>query len=141
MTRARGAKIVVVAVLLGAAFYMPQARALPLTQAACERYAAERATLARLGVRDHLQRGAQWARANLTQPQLDLIQRYIRIEEALKFRCPDEFAVRPVEARQEPRRLDVMPPAPVRKPGETPQTGVTRSQTPPPPAKGPKEQG
>jgi len=140
MRWARGAKIVCVAVL-GAASYMPHASALPLTEAACERYAAERATLARLGVRDHLRRGARWAQANLTQPRLDLIQRYIRIEEALKFRCPEEYAASPVELRQEPRRLDVMPPAPMRKPGETPETGVTRSQTPPPPAKGPKEQG
>ena len=140
MRWARGAKIVFVAVL-GAASYMPHASALPLTEAACKRYAAERATLARIGVRDHLQRGAQWARTNLTQPQLDLIQRYMKIEEALKFRCPEAYAASPVELSQEPRRLDVIPPVPMRKPGETPQTGVTRSQTPPPPAKGPNEQG
>lgn len=114
--------------------------ALPLTEAACERYSAERATLIRLGVRDHLRKGPDWAQANLTQPQLDLIHRYIRIEEALKFRCPQEFAALPVQPADVPRRLDVTPPVPGQKPAAQDRgTGMTRNEMPPPPARVPKD--
>ncbi|RIA56452.1 hypothetical protein [Dichotomicrobium thermohalophilum] len=130
------------ALTLGAGLGASSVAALPLTQAACERYSGERQTLIRLGVRDHYLKGADWAQANLTQPQLDLIHRYIRIEEALKFRCPEEFAALPVDAADVPRRLDVMPPVPGQKPpAKDSGTGVTRNETPPPPARGPKEQG
>jgi hypothetical protein len=114
--------------------------ALPLTEAACQRYLAERATLIRLGVRDHLRNGPDWAQVNLTQPQLDLIHRYIRIEEALKFRCPEEFAALPVQPADVPRRLDVTPPVPGQKPAaQDSGTGMTRNEMPPPPARGPKD--
>jgi hypothetical protein len=102
-------------------------------QAACERYAAERKTLIRLGVRDHLLKGPQWARANLTDPQLDLIHRYIRIEEALKFRCPEAFAQLPLPEVDAPRRLDVVPPVPLRRPPMADaQADITHNQPPPP---------
>jgi len=118
------------------------AQALPLTEAACERYANERAMLLRLGVREHLGKGPEWARENLTPPELDLIQRYIKLQEALEFRCPDTFARAEVRARKPPRRLNVIPPAPVRKP-ETAKTkdGVSKSEVPPVPVKGPSDQG
>jgi len=118
------------------------AAALPLTETACERYSAERRTLMGLGVRNHLRKGPDWAQANLTQPQLDLIHRYIRIEEALKFRCPEAFAALPAEPAEAPRRLDVTPPVPGQKPvAQETGAGVTRNEIPPPPARGPNEQG
>lgn len=134
--------IAVIALCAAGFSFAGPAGALPLTDAACERYAAERQTLIRLGVRAHFRKGADWARANLTEPQLDLIQRYIRIKEALTFRCPEQYAALPAKTAGTPRRLDVVPPVPGRKP-QAPDsgTGVTRSVTPPPPSKGPKEQG
>ncbi|MFP3920213.1 MAG: hypothetical protein ACLFPA_00350 [Dichotomicrobium sp.] len=132
----------VVALCMAGSFFAGQAVALPLTEAACERYAAERRTLIRLGVRGHFRKGAEWAQANLTEPQLDLIQRYIRIKEALAFRCPEQYAALPAKTADEPRRLDVVPPVPGRKPAAPDsETGVTRTVTPPPPSKGPKDQG
>jgi len=131
-------------VMLGASMVLgaSHAVALPLTEAACERYSAERQTLVRLGVRDHVLKGAAWARANLTQQQLDLIHRYIRIDEALKFRCPERFAALRVQAANAPRRLDVTPPVPARRPpAQGDGAGVTRNETPPPPARGRNEQG
>lgn len=132
----------VIALCAAGPFFAGPAVALPLTEAACERYAAERQTLIRLGVREHLRKGADWAQANLTEPQLDLIQRYIRIKEALTFRCPEQYAALPATTADEPRRLDVIPPVPARKPAAPDsETGVTRTVTPPPPSKGPEEQG
>ncbi len=140
MTQALGGKWCGLAVLSAVLALLPDAAgALPLTQAACERYSAERKTLIRLGVREHLLKGPRWARANLTDPQLDLIHRYIRIEEALKFRCPREFADLPTPEVDAPRRLDVTPPVPVRKPALAgPAADITRNQ-PPPPEKGSDE--
>ncbi len=136
------AKLVFVILCAGAGLGAPSALALPLTEAACERYAGERQTLARMGVRDHYLKGPDWAQANLTQPQLHLIQRYIRIEEALKFRCPEAYAAMPVEQANVPRRLDVTPPVPGQKPpAQGSGTGVTRNDMPPPPARGSPDQG
>lgn len=137
----RGAKwVAIAAVCTGVS--VPGAGALPLKESACERYAAEVRTMTRLGVHEHFRKGADWARANLTRPQQDLIHRYIRIHEALKFRCPDRFAAMEQPAADEPRRLDVMPPAPLRKPQvQRSGAGVTRKQIPPLPARGAPEQG
>jgi len=137
-------RVLIVAVMAGAGvcgLHPSGLRALPLTEAACARYSAERETLMRLGVREHLLKGADWAQANLTQPQLDLIHRYIRIEEALKFRCPEEFAALPVVAADEPRRLDVLPPVPARKQVLHGSEAGISQDAPPPPVKGPREQG
>lgn len=135
-------KLAALLLFSGAGLGATGAAALPLTETACQRYSAERQTLMRLGVPDHLRKGPDWVQANLTRPQRDLIHRYIRIEEALKFRCPDEFAALPAEQADAPRRLDVTPPVPGRKPvAQDSGTGVTRNETPPPPAQGPKDQG
>jgi hypothetical protein len=116
----------------------------PLTEDACERYASERAVLDRLGVKAQLSHGAEWARVNLTEPQLDLIHRYIRLEEALTFRCPESYANKRAEPSQEPRRLDVIPPVPGRKPvASDTGRGVTETTTvpPPPTAKAGRDRG
>lgn len=105
--------------------------AVPLMEDACERYAAERSILMRLGVDTHLARGPDWAKANLTPPQLDLIQRYIKLDAALKFRCPEKYAALVVQAPQTQRRLDVTPPPPSRKPMAEAAQGVSEKQAPP----------
>jgi len=134
---------VVSASLLGLIVAFPTSiGAVPLTEVACERYASERSILRRLGVETHLARGPEWARENLTSPQLDLIQRYIKLDEALKFRCPERYATLVVEAPQKPRRLDVLPPLPTRKPVVEAAREVKEERAPPPPAaRAGREQG
>lgn len=142
--RSHSAKLLAVAAsLLGLIAGLPaSADAVPLTEAACQRYASERSILRRLGVDLHLARGPEWARENLTSPQLDLIQRYIKLDEALKFRCPEHYATIAVEAPQQPRRLDVLPPLPSRKPMVEAARGVKEEPAPPPPAaRAGREQG
>ncbi len=123
------------AVLAAICLAAPGARAVPLTEAACERYAAERSMLRRLGAGANLSRGAAWAQQNLTQPELDLIHRYIRLDEALRFRCPERYATLREEISQAPRRLDVIPPAPTRKPSDPLSAqGLSQTRPPPPPS-------
>ena len=141
------AKLATFLMFAGASLAATSAGALPLTESACQRYQSERLMLARLGVREHLRNGPDWAQANLTQPQLDLIHRYIRIEEALEFRCPEQFDALPDQPADARRRLDVTPPVPGQKPpAEKPssratEAGVAPNELPPPPAQGPKQQG
>jgi len=142
--RCAQAGAICLAIALGAAGLARETGAVPLTEAACQRYAAERSILSRLGVEKYVARGPEWARANLTPPQLDLIQRYIKLDEALKFRCPEDYATLVVEASEQPRRLDVTPPPPGRRPVLETQTprGVTETQPPPlPSAKAGSERG
>lgn len=130
--QARGWPVVACFALAVLTAVASDAQGVPLTEAACERYAAERSILRRLGVESHLDREPEWARENLTAPQLDLIQRYIKLDEALKFRCPAQYATLVVEAPQQPRRLDVTPPPPARRPVVEAARGVTEKQPPPP---------
>jgi hypothetical protein len=59
----------------------------PLDKPACERLQSEKQTLIVLGVDKEFARGPEWAKANLAQSELNLLKRYIDIEEQLKFRC------------------------------------------------------
>jgi hypothetical protein len=59
----------------------------PLDKEACGKLQAERASLIVLGVDKEFAKGADWAKANLPQPELDQLKRYLTIDEQLKFRC------------------------------------------------------
>jgi len=59
----------------------------PLAKEECDKLQAEQNVLATAGVRDHLGRGAEWGKANLSPPQLEQIDRFIVLEEQLSFRC------------------------------------------------------
>ena len=59
----------------------------PLDKDACGKLQAERASLVVLGVDKEFAKGADWARANLPQAELDQLKRYLTIDEQLKFRC------------------------------------------------------
>lgn len=54
---------------------------------ACETLKAEQDQLAQSGVRDDMQRGPQWAKANLPTARLGRIKRLIEVEEQIAFRC------------------------------------------------------
>jgi hypothetical protein len=59
----------------------------PLDKEACERLQSEKQTLVVLGVDKEFSKGPEWAKANLAQSELNLLKRYIDLEEQLKFRC------------------------------------------------------
>ena len=59
----------------------------PLDKAACDRLQAEKQTLVVLGVNKEFTKGPEWAKANLAQSELNLLKRYIDLDEQLKFRC------------------------------------------------------
>jgi hypothetical protein len=62
-------------------------RAEPLDKAACDALHAEAATLAAAGLKADMEKGPEWAKANLPEDRMKQIQRYIEVEEGLAFRC------------------------------------------------------
>lgn len=59
----------------------------PLAKEECEKLGAEHTALVAAGVREQLERGAEWGKANLSPPDLLKVQRFIHLEEQLSFRC------------------------------------------------------
>ncbi len=59
----------------------------PLDKDACSKLQAEKQALIVLGVDKEFAKGADWAKANLAQAELNLVKRYLTIDEQLKFRC------------------------------------------------------
>ena len=59
----------------------------PLDKEACSKLQAEKQTLVVLGVDKEFAKGPEWAKANLQQAELDLLKRYLTLDEQLKFRC------------------------------------------------------
>jgi len=60
----------------------------PLDEEACTALKAELAKLNELGVRTDMEKGADWAKANLTEERLARIARLIEVDEGISFRCP-----------------------------------------------------
>jgi hypothetical protein len=63
------------------------ARAEPLDKDACTKLQVEKQSLVVLGVDKEFGKGADWAKANLAPAELNLVRRYLVIDEQLKFRC------------------------------------------------------
>lgn len=59
----------------------------PLDKDACGKLQVEKQAMLVLGVDKEFAKGPEWARNNLGQPELNLIKRYLTVEEQLKFRC------------------------------------------------------
>lgn len=66
----------------------PAVRAAPLDDQACAQLKDEQAQLVKAGAKADLDRGADWAKANLATDRLRQVERYITVEEQLLFRCP-----------------------------------------------------
>ncbi len=84
-----GAGLTIVAALAG-----PQ-RGLgePLDEDGCRRLEIERQALTVLGIDKYFENGAEWAKANLTVADLNLVKRYLNVYEQLKFRCKEEIEI------------------------------------------------
>lgn len=65
----------------------PRTFAEPLAKEECDSLRAEQAELTAGGVRDQLNKGADWGKTNLSMEQMKRVSRYIAVEEQLSFRC------------------------------------------------------
>ncbi len=59
----------------------------PLPKEECEKLKVEQADLDKAGLRDIVQKGPAWGKANLGADKLKAVERYISVEELLSFRC------------------------------------------------------
>lgn len=97
-------------------------RADMLAQAECQKIDAERRALMVLGVDKYIEKGADWAKANLTVADLDLVKRYFHLFEQLKFRCEEDIGITEID---EPDTVDG---------DDTPQTASRAGAAPAPAA-------
>ncbi|MDX2264914.1 MAG: hypothetical protein NW215_08075 [Hyphomicrobiales bacterium] len=77
------------------AFVAQPARAEPLDALTCAQLGSEQEALRRAGVEQDMAKGHEWARANLTQNDLNVIRRFIEVSERLRFRCANLAPTRP----------------------------------------------
>lgn len=66
--------------------------ATPLDKESCDKLKAEKQSLTTLGVEKDMAKGPEWAKSNMKPAQLDLVKRYITVEEQIKFRCHTAIA-------------------------------------------------
>jgi hypothetical protein len=71
----------------GLATGLPPAVAAPLGKEECDKLQAEQTELTAAGVRAQFDRGPEWGKANLPPDQLQVVQRFLALEEQLSFRC------------------------------------------------------
>jgi hypothetical protein len=76
----------------------------PLAKEACDKLVAEKQSLTMLGVDKEYAKGADWAKANLAQGELNNLKRFLTIDEQLKFRCG--MAVVTLQVTDEPEDGD-----------------------------------
>lgn len=72
--------------------------------AECKAFEAEKASLLTAGIAADMEKGPEWAAANLPAARLEQIKRFIEIDEQLKFRCPDVYASSALKAEEEKAR-------------------------------------
>jgi hypothetical protein len=78
---------------LAALAALTQARAAPLDAENCAKLQGEQERLENAGVEKDMAKGPAWAKANLGPEKLNLVQRFIEIEEQLLFRCRNKVIV------------------------------------------------
>ncbi len=106
------------------------AAAKPLKGAACKKLDQERVALLRDGVDKAIVNGPEWTRANMPPETLDSVERYLLLEEQLRFRCGRRklpaLAPQNAKTKPEPAKADItgsVTPAIV-PPRPTPDTGI-----------------
>jgi len=95
------------------------AAATPLDEESCKKLQTERQGLAVLGVDKNLEKGADWAKANLKAADMNLVKRYLELYEQLQFRCEKVIALiepdEPDDEGEDGVAKKDGPPAPERK--------------------------
>lgn len=71
------------------------ATAAPLEPQACSSLKSEHQGLVAAGAKSDMEKGPQWAKANLQTERLKSIERLIAVEEQLSFRCGELLTARP----------------------------------------------
>ena len=82
-----GRLLLLVAALVASVAVLTQARAGPLDAETCAKLQTEHTDLERAGVEKDMEKGPDWAKANLGLEKLQRVQRFIELEELLMFRC------------------------------------------------------
>ena len=106
----------------------PGASAKPLDYELCQELKAEQRTLRNTGIERKMQRGPEWAKANLPGEEMGQIRRYLTVEELIRFRCG--IKRRPKAAKT---RTAAKPPAPMPLPDRyrfAPHPGAEPEPTP-----------
>jgi hypothetical protein len=135
MTRL-GITLITAALLL----QLPAARATPLGKDGCAKLKTEQAELEKAGTRASMNKGPQWAKANLEPEKLEQIRRLLEVEEQLLFRCHGKPLVNlPKDAIDpDPAARDPNAKAPAAKAAKTPKLkkeAVKKAAAPDAPAK------
>lgn len=74
----------------------PSAVAAPLEPQACAALKSEHESLLAGGAKSDMDRGPEWAKANLSPERLAKIERLIAVQEQLSFRCGELVTARPL---------------------------------------------
>jgi hypothetical protein len=82
-----GRLLFLLAALAACVTALAQARAAPLDAEACTKLQTEHGELENAGVEKDMEKGPDWAKANLGLEKLQRVQRFIELEELLLFRC------------------------------------------------------
>jgi hypothetical protein len=77
----------VLAALVASAAALTEGRAAPLDAETCAKHQIEHTELERAGVEKDMEKGPDWAKANLGLEKMQRVQRFIELEEVLLFRC------------------------------------------------------
>lgn len=91
-----------------------------LDNAACTALATERNAITATGVKEEMERGPEWAKANMPPERLQSALRLLEVEDQLEFRC----ARRGKPAKPEQTAVPATPPTPA---SGTPSAAVTNS--------------
>jgi len=80
--------IIVSIIYLAAAANFSTSRSEPLDKAACIELEAVKKKYIKSGIEQTFKKGAEWAKANLSEASLQEVKAYLTNEEKLLFRCP-----------------------------------------------------
>jgi hypothetical protein len=83
----RALRLAVPALAFGAIALCPALEAAPLDKNACARLSQDLQDLKSLDVDKLMEKGPNWAAANLSASDLGLVRDYIDLDEQIKFRC------------------------------------------------------
>jgi hypothetical protein len=81
--------------LVLAVSFVPGVQAAPLEPEACSALKTELQGLLSTGAKSDMDRGPDWAKANLAPDKMAKIERLIAVEEQLSFRCGEQVTARP----------------------------------------------
>lgn len=104
----------------------------PLDKDACTNLSQEMQNLKALDVDKLMEKGPEWAISNLSQTDLNLVRRYIDVDEQIKFRClpPSSLVhLRAPEGDEDEDSSEKPATESAAKPGAKPKAGLKQAET------------